>query len=290
MKPENLLAGIALILVAGMLLASHDAITKYLVVSQSVFLIIWARYFVQTVLLVVVFGPKMGASLFKTHRPVLQLVRGFSLLGVSLLLITGLRFIPLAEATAVMFLAPTFIIVLSALLLREHVNKLQWLAVGMGLLGVLLIVRPGGELFTWPILLPLAAAVCFAFYQLVTRFLAGKDHAVTSNFYSGLIGTVFLAPIAFFHLDELQQMPLPSLGLLLALGMMAMTAHMLLTQAFRYASAAVLAPFTYAQIISAGVVGWVVFGQVPDVLALLGVSIIIISGLWVGWLQMRRKS
>lgn len=290
-KPQqtnSLLLGIGLILLSGSMLASHDAMTKYLAATYPVTLIIWVRYSIQSVLLVLLFSPKMGTRLFHMYRPVLQLLRGMSLLGVSLLLITGLRFIPLAEATAVIFLAPVFVTLLSALLLREPVSKAQWLAIGFGLTGVVLIVRPGGALFDWPVLLPLAAAACFALYQLLTRMLAGKDHPVTSNFYSGLTGTLLLAPIGVMQLDQLQQMPVPALSMLLGLGALAMVAHMLLTLAFRYASAAVLAPFTYAQIISACVVGWLVFGQLPDHWALLGVIVIISSGMWSGWQQMRK--
>lgn len=289
-KADNLLLGIVLIIIAGAMLASHDAMTKSLALGYPVTLIIWVRYTVQSVLLPLLFLPKMGKRLLHTYRPVLQLLRGISLLGVSLLLITGLRFIPLAEATAVIFLAPVFVTLLSALLLRETVVQSQWLAVGLGLLGVGLIVRPGGALFSWPILLPLAAAICFAIYQLLTRMLAGKDHPATSNFYSGLIGSLLLAPVALFQLDELQQMSTPTLGMLLALGAIAMTAHMLLTLAFRYASAVVLAPFTYVQIISAVVVGWLAFDQLPDVWALLGVLIIMAGGAWSGWQQMKRSA
>lgn len=285
-----LLLGIGLIVSAGALLASHDAMTKFLAQSHSVTLIIWIRYSVQSVLLPLLFMPKMGTRMLHTYRPGLQLLRGISLLGVSMLLITGLRFIPLAEATAVIFLAPVFVTLLSALLLRETVTRSQWLAVGLGLLGVGLIVRPGGALFSWPILLPLAAAVCFAIYQLLTRMLAGKDHPVTSNFYSGLIGSLLLAPVALLQLDELQHMSTPALGMLLALGAIAMTAHMLLTLAFRYASAVVLAPFTYVQIISAAVVGWLAFDQLPDGWALLGVLVIMTGGAWSGWQQMKRSA
>lgn len=286
-QTNSLLLGIGLILLSGGMLASHDAMTKFLAASFPVTLIIWVRYSIQSVLLLLLFGPKMGVRLFHTYRPVLQLLRGISLLGVSLLLITGLRFIPLAEATAVIFLAPVFVTLLSALLLREPISKSQWLAIGFGLFGVMLIVRPGGALFDWPALLPLAAALCFALYQLLTRMLAGKDHPVTSNFYSGLTGTLLLIPVGIMQLDQLQQMPAPALGMLLGLGALAMTAHMLLTLAFRYASAAVLAPFTYAQIISACIVGWLAFGQLPDHWALLGVIVILSSGMWSGWQQMR---
>lgn len=288
MKPDHILAGIALILASGLLLASHDAMTKHLALSLSVPLILWVRYCVQSVLLPLMFVPSLGRGLFHTYRPGLQLLRGVSLLAVGVLIISGLRYIPLAETTAVIFLAPLFVTLLSALLLREQVRLVQWLAIGLGLLGVLLVVRPGGELFVWPILYPLAAALCFAFYQLLTRLLAGKDHPATSNFYSGLVGAVLLTPFALLQLDTVGQLAALDTGMLLGLGVLAMGGHMLLTQAFRYATAAVLAPFTYGQIISACVVGWIAFGQLPDVLALAGVAVIIASGVWMGWLQMRR--
>lgn len=288
MKPDHILAGIALILASGLLLASHDAMTKHLALSLSVPLILWVRYCVQSVLLPLMFVPSLGRGLFHTYRPGLQLLRGVSLLAVGVLIISGLRYIPLAETTAVIFLAPLFVTLLSALLLREQVRQVQWLAIGLGLLGVLLVVRPGGELFVWPILYPLAAALCFAFYQLLTRLLAGKDHPATSNFYSGLVGAVLLTPFALLQLDTVGQLAPLDIGMLLGLGVLAMAGHMLLTQAFRYATAAVLAPFTYGQIISACVVGWIAFGQLPDALALAGVAVIIASGVWMGWLQMRR--
>lgn len=289
MKSENMLAGIALILASGLLLASHDAMTKQLAMGLSVPLILWVRYLVQSLLLPLMFMPKLGTSLFHSYRPALQLLRGVSLLAVGVLIISGLRYIPLAETTAVIFLAPLFVTLLSAVLLRERIAPVQWLIIGCGLLGILLVVRPGGELFVWPILYPLVAALCFAFYQLITRLLAGKEHPATSNFYSGLVGAVLLTPVVFMQLDTavLGRLSILDISMLLGLGVLAMGGHMLLTQAFRYATAAVLAPFTYGQIISACLVGWLVFDQLPDMLALLGVAVIIASGVWMGWLQMR---
>ncbi len=125
----------------------------------------------------------MRWAIVRTRRPWLQLLRGMCLLGISALFIGGLRYIPLAEATAVMFLAPLIVTLLSALFLRERISTGQWVAVATGFLGVLFIVRPGGDLFTPTILLPVMASLCFAIYQLITRRLASTDHAVTSNFF-----------------------------------------------------------------------------------------------------------
>ncbi|NLD01635.1 MAG: DMT family transporter [Gammaproteobacteria bacterium] len=277
------LYGILLVMCAGLLLASHDGVSKYLTHIYPLIMIIWLRYFVQTVAMVILFFPKMRWTILRTQRPWLQLARGISLLSISLLFISGLRYIPLAEATAVIFLAPLIVTVLSAAILNEKVSKAQWVAVCVGFLGVVLIVRPGGALFTPAILLPVGASFCFAVYQLITRRLASTDHAVTSNFLSGLFGTLALTvwlpgqyTLDVAHID---------LVFMLALGLLAMTAHMLLTMALKYSSAATLAPFTYAQIIFAGVVGYIAFGQLPDIYSIFGVLIISCSGLAVAYLQ-----
>src|SRR5690554_904452 len=277
------LYGILLVLCAGLLLASHDGVSKYLTHIYPLIMVIWARYFIQTVAMVLLFFPKMRWAILRTRRPWLQLLRAISLLSISFLFIAGLRYIPLAEATAVMFLAPLIVTVLSAVVLHEQVSKGQWVTVSIGFLGVMFIVRPGGDLFTPAILLPLGGSICFAIYQLLTRRLASTDHAVTSNFLSGLFVTLVLT--ALLPVQYTLDVPSLDLTFMLVLGILAMTAHMLLTMALKYSTAATLAPFTYGQIIFAGVVGYFTFGQLPDALSILGVCIISCSGLAVAYLQ-----
>lgn len=278
--------GVLLILCSCLLLASHDGLSKHLTEIYPVFMVIWARYLAQTVLMSALFAPRMGRRVFHTLRPWLQLARGLSLVGVSVLFINGLAYIPLAEATAVIFLAPLLVTIASAWL-GERVSRAQWFAVGMGLVGVMIIVRPGGALFTPAVLLPFGAAVSFTVYQLLTRRLSGTDHPVTSNFLTSLVGCVTMGVLAFFY----WRTPTLADGLqMAALGAMAMSGHLLLTHAFRFASAASLAPFTYAQIIFAGVVGLVFFGHQPDLGGLLGMAVIILSGLFMAWVQGRQAS
>lgn len=277
------LLGVLLILVSCLVLATHDGLSKHLTLFYPVFLVIWARYLAQTVLMAALFMPRMGRRVFHTLRPGLQLCRGLSLVGVSMLFISGLSVIPLAEATAVIFLTPLLVTIASALL-GEQVSRSQWLAVGCGLIGVMIIVRPGGALFTPAILLPFGAAVSFTLYQLVTRRLSATDHPVTSNFLTSVVGSVVMSVLVIFNW---QTPTLPDALLMAALGAMAMSGHLLLTNAFRFASAATLAPFTYAQIIFAGVVGFFAFGHVPDIGAILGMAIIIASGLCMAWVQGR---
>ncbi|WP_373388945.1 DMT family transporter [Pseudomonas alcaligenes] len=277
--------GIALILAAGLLLSSQDALAKTLAASYPLLLVVCLRYLAQNLLMLVVFAPRMGLDLVRTRRPLLQLARGLSLVGVTLLFYAGLRHIPLGEATAVIFLAPLVVVVLSVLWLKETVSRGVWLAVGGGLLGVLLIVRPGGELFSPASLLPLGAAFCFGLYQLLTRRLSATDAPATSNFLTALVGTLG----AGLLLPWTWQMPAPMDVLLMAaLGGLAMTGHMLLTHAYRFASAASLAPFTYGQILIATLIGALVFDHLPDAWAVLGMAVIILSGAALAWSQRQR--
>jgi drug/metabolite transporter (DMT)-like permease len=276
--------GIALILASGLLLSSQDALAKTLTAAYPLLLVVCLRYLAQNLLMLGLFGPRMGLGLVRTRRPVLQLMRGLSLVGVTLLFYAGLRYIPLGEATAVIFLAPLVVVVLSVLWLKEVVSRGVWLAVGGGLLGVLLIVRPGGALFTPASLLPLGAAFCFGLYQLLTRRLSATDAPATSNFLSALVGTL----VTGVFLPWTWQTPaLMDVLLMAALGGLAMTGHMLLTHAFRFASAASLAPFTYGQILIATLIGVLVFDHLPDAWAVLGMAVIILSGAALAWSQRR---
>lgn len=277
--------GILLILAAGLLLASQDALSKSLTAVYPLLLVVWLRYLSQSVFMLALFAPRMGLNLLRTQRPWLQLVRGLSLVAITLLFYSALRFIPLGEATAVIFLAPLVVIVLSATWLKEHISRGLWLSVGVGLLGVLLIVRPGGALFTPAILLPLGAAFCFGLYQLLTRRLSATDHPATSNFLSALVGTLSVSVL----LPWFWQTPTLVDGLLMAtLGATAMTGHMLLTHAYRFGSAASLAPFTYVQIVTATLLGMLFFDHTPDLWAILGMAVIILSGAALAWGQRAR--
>lgn len=284
-RVDQPIKGIVLVCLATFLFSSHDAISKYLSAFYPIVMVVWVRYLVHTLLMAGFLLPREGMRVLRTRRPLLQMVRALSLVGVSLLFTTGLRYIPLAEATSVIFLAPLLVTALSVPLLKERVSRGQWGAVLVGFAGVLLIVRPGSALFTPAILYPLAAAVCFAFYQLLTRILARSDSSGTSNFITGLTNTLIMSALVpfFWHLPD-------TLGhslLMLALGACGMGGHMLLTQAFRHASPPLLAPFGYGQIVFAGLLGLLLFNHAPDQIGLLGIGIIVGSGLFMAYAQKR---
>ena len=220
--------------------------------------------------------------MLRTKRPGLQAMRAGCLLGTSLFFTTGLMYIPMAEATAINFLAPLLITALSVPLLGERVTRKQWAAVLVGFCGVLIIVHPGGELFTPASLLPLCSALCFAFYQLLTRMLSTYDSPTTSNFFAGLFNSLVMSALVpfFWQTPQLKHLPL-----MLALGTCGMVAHLLLTQAYRFAAPAMLAPFSYCQIVFAGLLGYLVFDHSPSLMAQLGIAVICLSGLAAAWQQ-----
>jgi drug/metabolite transporter (DMT)-like permease len=231
-----------------------------------------------------IFLPQSGLRVLRTKRPLWQLIRALCLLGTSLFFTTALLYIPLAEATAVNFLAPVLVTALSVPLLKERVTRGQWIAVICGFIGVLIIVHPGGELFTPAVLLPFCSALFFCFYQLLTRKLARSTARPPATFSPGCAtpgdecaGAVLLAGA-----------DVEPCGLMLALGSCGMTAHLFLTQAFRYAAPALLAPFGYCQIVFAGLLGWLVFAHTPTLLTVVGIAVICCSGLAAAWQQSRR--
>ncbi|WP_407315322.1 DMT family transporter [Pseudomonas sp. nanlin1] len=280
------LRGIALICLAVLLFASHDALAKYLSGFYAIVMVVWARYVVHTLLMLVIFVPRTGLSaVVRTKRPGLQLVRALCLIATSVFFTTGLRYIPLAEATAVNFLAPLLVTALSVPLLKETVTRAQWLAVLAGFVGVLIVVRPGGALFTPAIILPLCSAFFFGLYQLITRKLAEVDSPTTSNFLSGIFNSLIMTALVPFFWS----MPSWDHALfMIGLGTCGMLGHMLLTEAFRHAAPAMLAPFSYGQIIFAGLYGYLIFDHTPDIYGVVGIIVICISGLAVAFAQRRR--
>lgn len=284
-NPSHPVKGILLILLATFLFASHDALSKYLSGFYPIVMVVWARYVVHTLLMAAIFLPQSGLRVLRTKRPGLQALRASCLLGTSLFFTSSLLFIPLAEATAVNFLAPLLVTALSVPLLGESVTRRQWAAVLVGFAGVLVIVHPGGEMFTPTIILPFCSAMCFSCYQILTRKLSEVDSPTTSNFFAGLFNTLLVSALVPFFWE----VPSFTHGLLmLALGTCGMSAHLFLTQAFRRAPPALLAPFGYCQIVFAGLLGFLVFSHVPDLSTLIGIVVICMSGLAAAWQQRRQ--
>lgn len=281
------LRGMFLVLVAAMLFTSMDTITKYLVRHYPVGVIMWIRFVVQNGLFALVVLPRFGLGVVRTQRLGIHLVRGGLLIGASFLFATSLRFMPLAEVTAIAFIAPILLTVLAVFFLKERVELGSWVAIGCAFLGVLVIIRPGSDVFHWAALLPLSNALLFAIYQVLTRKLSGLESPLTLIFYPGLVG---LAGYSFTWLDGFTFPSDPwHLTLMVAGGALSLTSHLVLIKAFQYAPASRLAPFSYTQLVWVTLAGLLVFGNFPDALSLLGIGVLIASGVYCANHQRRSE-
>lgn len=183
------LLGIGLAMASLLLFVMLDVTTKHLSTRFPVPLLVWARYTVHLLLMLVMLGPTLRTRLFITRRPGLHLVRGLLLLTTSLCGVAAFQRMPLAEATAIIFASPVIVVLLARPLLREKIGALRWLAVMLGFGGVLLVARPGGGLVPEGIAFALAAAVVYALYQILTRKLSSTESPVTLLFHTALIGS-----------------------------------------------------------------------------------------------------
>jgi len=270
--------GMLMVMMAVAIFSVMDSLSKYLTRFYPVALVAWSRYAFHLVLVVVVLGPRLRLALVRTARPGAQLVRGLLLAIASISFISAVKYMPLAEASAIAFLGPLLIVVMSVLFLKEKVEPARWIAVLCGFIGVLVIIRPGSSVFTWAALFPLANAVAFASYQILTRRLSGLESPYTSIFYAGLIGTLLLSAT----LPYVWVMPQNGLHMTLFVltGALGGLSHLILIKAYAYAPASRLAPFSYTQLIWVATIGYLVFGDFPDTWSLVGIGILMASGLY----------
>ena len=270
--------GIFLILLATCCFGCLDTMSKVLVAHYPASALVWLRYVMQTIVMAAIFVPRMGLRLVRTSSPGLQILRGLMLVVSSVVFVVALRHMPIAEVASIVFLAPIIVALAGGPLLGERVGARTWLALAGGFTGVLLIIRPGGSAFTWWAFLPLGCAFMFATYQILTRRLAGHDDPITTLFYPGLIAVLVIPPVFPGSITGLPSVPL-HLAMLVAIGVLGAVGHFLLIRAHAHAPATLLSPFGYGQLLVILVLGFVVFGEIPDGLGLTGIVLIAGSGL-----------
>ncbi len=254
-----------------------DAVAKYLAEQIPPLQVVWARYAGQTALIALIFLPRLR-GLLRTGNLKIQLLRSVFLFAATSLFFTGLEVIPLADGTALMQCGPLLITVLAALVLREEVGPRRWAGVAAGLVGALIILRPGVGVFQPEALLILAAAFFLACFQVTTRAMSGTDPLWTTMLYTTLVGSV-AASLAMPAVWETP--PAHLLPHMLAIGAIGFVGHLCLVWALAQAPASVLAPFNYSQLVWSILLGWLIFADFPDSLTLLGAGVIVGAGLYV---------
>ncbi len=284
---ERLLAGIGIMLAALLCFATLDTSTKISVSTVPVLMGVWFRYAFQAVATTVFLLPMHGTALLRTAHPKYHVLRGALLLTTSILAFFSLRYMPLAEFTSIVLIAPLVITLLAATVLKEYVSPLRWALVAGGFAGTLVILRPGGGSFSWAVLLPIGLVLSNAWFQVLTSKLAQTENPLTMHFYTGWVG-MLIASIAL----PFAWQALPSWhwwALLCLMGFLGTIGHFLLILAYQRAPASTLTPYGYVQIAFAMLCGWVVFSHVPDLTSLIGIGMIAACGAAGAWLTVRER-
>lgn len=283
------LLGVLMVMGSVLIFAANDTVTKVLVSQYPVPLVSASRYAVHLLLMLVLVTPRIGTRLFQTRRTGLVLIRSLCLAVSTLSMGLALQRMPVPESVAIIFLAPILVVLMAGPILGEKVVAASWVAAVAGFGGVLLIVRPGGALDPIGVAFVLVGVASSVFYYLSSRVLAATESALAMVFYSALVGTVcftLMLPWSFSGPAP----DLPTLLMFLSQGAASGLAHYLFTAAHREATASLLAPVGYTQLLWVGILSWLIFGHVPDLLTLAGMGVVGLAGVTIAVVSTRRPA
>jgi drug/metabolite transporter (DMT)-like permease len=272
------LVGIALTCAAVSTFSCLDATAKYLGREVDLMQIVWARYTFAMLLAFLFANPVSRPGMLRTGRPMLQIVRAAILLGSTMLNFLALRYLRLDQVLAIAFATPFAVAALSGPVLGEWVGPRRWAAIGVGFIGVLVVTRPGFGIVHPASLFAFLAMLCYAAYFLTTRVLSRTDSNETTLFYTNFVGAVSMLPVVPFFWTPLTAW---QWTLLVLAGGFASLGHYMLIVAHRHAPASLLSSFVYSQLLGVTILGYVIFGDVPDAYTLTGAAIVISSGLYM---------
>ncbi len=286
---HHVLSGILFICGAGILFPVMNGFAKFLGESGYDSLqVSWARAFGHILFMLAAFVPRFGLAMLRTQRPGMQVLRSTLLMASNLSFFFAIITIPIAKAASISLTAPLVVALLAWPMLGERTTVGRLVALGVGFVGVLIVIRPGTELFQWASLGVVLSATCYALYQILTRLISGTDSPETSAIYSsavGAFGLMFVLPFVWKTPETPRDIAyFCSLGVLGALG------HYCVARALRHAPANIVTPFQYMQLLGSVAVGYLFFGNFPDALGWAGAAVIVAAGLYIGWTQRKPSS
>jgi drug/metabolite transporter (DMT)-like permease len=270
--------------------AGMDTSVRALAGVFPVVLMLWLRYGLQAAVMALWLALSPSAP-YRPAHPRFQLLRGALLLATSAMIFFGLRHMPVPELTAINMITPLLVTLLAAWLLHERVSRLRWALVALGLVGALVVIRPGSGLFGWAVLFPLGGACTYAAFQVLTTRMSGLDNPYTTHFWTGLTGMLIVTPLLLLNATDLlaaaQAANASQWAVLALVAALGTGGHLLLILALGMAPTATLMPFIYTQIPLAALLSWLCFGQLPDGWAWLGMVVIMVCGASGAWLNLR---
>lgn len=275
------LKAIGLVTLAVTMFGCLDATAKYLVsVAQlPVGEIVWMRFFGHLMFMMLLLGIVSVPRLVRTRKLPFQIARSVLMMLSTLFNVLALRHLRLDQTTTILFLAPLTVALLAGPVLGEWVGWRRLVAIFVGFSGIVIAIRPGYANVHPAVLFSLAGMFAYAMFILLTRYLVAHDPSEVTLFYSTLVGTIFIAPWAFSQWTW--PTDAPTWFALLTLGFWGGLGHYVFILAHRWAPAPTLAPFLYGQLVSVTIIGYLVFGQLPDIWTIIGAGIVVASGIYL---------
>jgi drug/metabolite transporter (DMT)-like permease len=283
--PNRTLLGILSMLAASSLFPVMNGLVQIMSERYGTEQIVWARAASHLVFIVALFVPPMGLVVLRTATPKWQVIRSMVHLMSMLFFFTGVKYLPLAKAASISFTAPFFVAMLAWPILGERITPQRLMAILVAFVGVVIVIRPGTEVFQWASLYMLGSACCYGLYQILTRRVASYDSAETSAVYSALVGTVVMTLVLPFV-----WIPVASwtdAALLFSLGIIGGLGHYFVARAMVYAQASIVAPFGYWQLVGSVIVGYIISGYLPDAFTWIGAGVIVCAGCYIAWAETR---
>ena len=289
MSQNNPRLGIFLMILTTFVFAMQDGISRHLAENYNVLLVVMIRYWFFVVFVLAYASMQKGGirRVARSGMPILQFLRGVLLAAEICVTVLAYVYLGLIETHAIFAIFPLIVVALAGPMLGESVGWRRWAAVGVGCIGMLIILKPDNASFSAGSLIALSGAFMFAVYQLLTRYVARVDHAMTSFFWTGVGGSVVMTLIGPFYWEPIAPADQLWMALLCVTGA---TGHFLLIKTLEVAEAAVVQPFTYFQIVFVSAIGLTVFGEKVGLNVVVGALIIIAAGLFVTWRERVRAA
>ena len=282
MTKQNERLGILLMIITTIVFASQDGLSKYLATEYNVYMVVMIRYWFFAAFVISMSSQRTGGikRVSKTKSPILQIFRSLILVAEMCITILAFTLLGLAETHAIFASYPLIIAMLSGPILGEYVGWRRWLAICVGFIGILIILNPGNGIFSPYALVPLAGAILFAIYGLLTRYVGQYDDSSTSFYWTGAVGSIAMTVIGLNFWDPVSRSDWSVMLLLSASGVVG---HYLLIKCYEVAEASAIQPFAYLQLIWASMIGIIIFGEQITTNVLIGACIIVGAGLFTLW-------